>query len=60
LIEVGEAAGKSITLAGATLRSVDLRLLGSGFGSVSLQGVFAAIPSLFALAAAGKLSIDET
>ena len=58
LIEVGESAGKSITLPGATLRSVDLRLLGSGFGSVSLQGIFDAIPELFTLAAAGKVTID--
>jgi len=32
LVEVGESAGKTITLPGATLRSVDLTLMGSGFG----------------------------
>jgi NADPH:quinone reductase-like Zn-dependent oxidoreductase len=58
LVEVGESAGKNITLSGATLRSVDLRILGSGFGSVSLQGVFDAIPTLFSLAASGDLTID--
>jgi NADPH:quinone reductase-like Zn-dependent oxidoreductase len=58
LVEVGDMAGKTITLPGATLRSVDLRILGSGFGSVSLEGVFNAIPSLYAMAAEGQLSID--
>jgi len=58
LVEVGESAGKTISLPGATLRSVDLQILGSGFGSVSLQGVLAAIPNLFAMAAKGALKID--
>jgi NADPH:quinone reductase-like Zn-dependent oxidoreductase len=58
LVEVGESAGKTISLPGATLRSVDLRILGSGFGSVSLQGVFDAIPTLFSLAASGDLTIE--
>jgi NADPH:quinone reductase-like Zn-dependent oxidoreductase len=58
LVEVGESAGKTITLPGATLRSIDLKLLGSGFGSASLDQVFAAIPSLFSMAVAGSLKID--
>ena len=58
LVEVGESAGKTITLPGATLRSIDLRLMGSGFGSVSLEGVLAAIPALFELAAKGALRVD--
>ena len=57
-VEVGESAGKTIQLPGATLRSIDLRMLGSGFGSVPLDQVLAAIPQLFSLAAAGVLSID--
>jgi NADPH2:quinone reductase len=57
LVEVGESAGKTITLPGATLRSIDLTLLGSGFGSVALDRVFVAIPSLFQMAAAGKFKI---
>jgi len=58
LVEVGESAGKTITLPGATLRSVDLTLKGSGFGSVPLDQVIGAIPTLFAMAAAGELKID--
>jgi NADPH2:quinone reductase len=55
LVEVGESAGRTITLPGATLRSIDLKMMGSGFGSVPLQKVLDAIPNLFSLAAAGTL-----
>ena len=58
LVEVGESAGKTITLPGATLRSIDLKLLGSGFGSVPLDRVLAAITTLFSIAAAGTLHVD--
>jgi len=58
LVEVGESAGKTITLPGATLRSIDLKLMGSGFGSVPLSSIRAAIPRLFAMAAAGSLEIE--
>jgi NADPH:quinone reductase-like Zn-dependent oxidoreductase len=57
LVEVGESAGKNIMLPGATLRSIDLKLMGSGFGSVPLDRVFGAIPTLFSLAAQGALKI---
>jgi NADPH2:quinone reductase len=57
LVEVGESAGKTITLPGATLRSIDLKILGSGFGSAPLDRIFAAIPILFDLAAEGALKI---
>jgi NADPH2:quinone reductase len=58
LVEVGESAGKTINLPGATLRSIDLTLKGSGFGSASMKEIFAAIPTLFSMAAAGSLKID--
>jgi NADPH2:quinone reductase len=58
LVEVGESAGHTITLPGATLRSVDLQLSGSGFGSAPLDRIYAAIPLLFSLAAAGSLNVD--
>ena len=57
LVELGESAGKTITLPGATLRSIDLKLMGGGFGSVSLERVFGAIPTVFELAAAGSLKV---
>lgn len=58
MVEIGDSAGKTITLPGATLRSVDLKLFGSGFGSVSVDRVWDAIPNLFSLAAKGELTID--
>jgi NADPH:quinone reductase-like Zn-dependent oxidoreductase len=58
LVEVGESAGKTIALPGAILRSIDLKLMGSGFGSVPLDQVLAAIPALFTMAAEGKLKVD--
>jgi NADPH2:quinone reductase len=58
LVEVGASAGATITLPAAVLRSVDLTMLGSGFGAAKLDVIFAAIPILFSLAAEGKLKID--
>lgn len=57
-IEIGESAGKTVSLPGAILRSIDLTIKGSGFGSVPLDQVLAAIPTLFAMAAEGHLSVD--
>jgi NADPH2:quinone reductase len=57
LVEVGESAGKTIDLPGATLRSIDLTIMGSGFGAARIETILAAIPHLFAMAAAGKLKI---
>ncbi len=57
LVEVGASAGPAITLPGAILRSVDLTLIGSGFGAASLDKILAAIPILFSLAVEGKLKI---
>lgn len=58
LVEIGESAGKTINLPGATLRSIDLKMMGSGFGSVPLANIRAAIPKLFEMAAAGTLQIE--
>jgi NADPH2:quinone reductase len=58
LVEVGESAGNTITLPGALLRKIDLTLLGSGFGASPLDSIFASIPIIFSLAAAGTLTID--
>jgi NADPH:quinone reductase-like Zn-dependent oxidoreductase len=58
LVEVGASAGSTITLPAATLRSIDLTLVGSGFGAASLERILAAIPTLFAMAAEGRLTID--
>jgi NADPH:quinone reductase-like Zn-dependent oxidoreductase len=55
LVEVGAVAGNEIRLPASLLRSVDLHLSGSGFGSVPLNEIVAAIPNLFTLASQGHL-----
>jgi NADPH:quinone reductase-like Zn-dependent oxidoreductase len=57
LVEVGSSAGQTITLPGATLRSIDLTILGSGFGAAPLDRILATIPTLFEMAASGRLKI---
>ena len=50
-VQIGNSAGPTITLAGATLRSSGLELLGSGFGSASLEQIMLAVGELFQEAA---------
>ena len=57
LVEVGSSAGQTITLSAATLRSIDLTVLGSGFGGSSIDKILAAIPTLFEMAADGRLKM---
>jgi NADPH:quinone reductase-like Zn-dependent oxidoreductase len=57
IVEVGSSAGQAITLPAATLRSVDLTLIGSGFGGSSIDKILAAIPTLFEMAADGRLKM---
>jgi NADPH:quinone reductase-like Zn-dependent oxidoreductase len=50
-IQIGESAGKTISLPAATLRSSGLELLGSGFGSASLGQIRQALAEFFEVAA---------
>jgi NADPH2:quinone reductase len=50
-IQIGESAGKTISLPAATLRSSGLELLGSGFGSASLAQILLALAEFFQVAA---------
>jgi NADPH2:quinone reductase len=50
-VQVGNSAGASISLQAATLRSSGLELLGSGFGSASLEEIMKAVSELFEAAA---------
>lgn len=50
-VQIGTSAGPTISLAGATLRSSGLELLGSGFGSASLQEIMKAVGEFFQEAA---------
>jgi NADPH:quinone reductase-like Zn-dependent oxidoreductase len=42
-IQIGSAAGATIQFSAATLRSSDLEMLGSGFGSASIDRIFASL-----------------
>jgi NADPH:quinone reductase-like Zn-dependent oxidoreductase len=50
-IQIGDSAGKAISLPAATLRSSGLELLGSGFGSASLDQIREALAEFFQVAA---------
>jgi NADPH2:quinone reductase len=50
-VQIGASAGDSISLPAANLRSSGLELLGSGFGSASLQQILAAVSQFFQEAA---------
>lgn len=50
-IQIGESAGRTISLPAAALRSSGLELLGSGFGSASLNQIRAAVEQFFTIAA---------
>jgi len=51
-VQVGQSAGRTISLAAATLRSSGLELLGSGYGSASLDEILKAVGEFFKVAAA--------
>jgi NADPH2:quinone reductase len=42
-VQIGNSAGPTISLAGATLRSSGLELIGSGFGSVPIDKIFQSV-----------------
>src|SRR5882757_2717524 len=46
-VQIGQSAGATITLLAATLRSSGLELLGSGFGSASMEEIFRALAEFF-------------
>lgn len=56
-IQIGNSAGPTISLAGATLRSSGLELLGSGFGSASLQEIMKAVVEFLAAAAESNFQV---
>lgn len=56
-IQIGNSAGPTISLAGANLRSSGLELLGSGFGSASLQEIMKAVGEFLAVAAESNFQV---
>ncbi|QHN03117.1 zinc-binding alcohol dehydrogenase family protein [Granulicella sp. WH15] len=50
-VQIGESAGRKISLPGSLLRSTALEILGSGFGSASFDQIRQAVTEFFAAAA---------
>ena len=50
-VQIGSSAGPAISLSAATLRSSAIELLGSGFGSASLDQIVKAVAEFFQVAA---------
>lgn len=59
-VQIGNSAGPTITLAGATLRSSGLEMLGSGFGSISMERLFASLAEFLHVAAKEPFRIETT
>ena len=57
-IEVGAAAGPTVSLPAETLRSSGLEIYGAGGGSVQLQAILEAVPQILDHAAHGRLRLD--
>ncbi|MDR2223720.1 MAG: zinc-binding alcohol dehydrogenase family protein [Flavobacteriaceae bacterium] len=62
VVTAGDMAGKEISLSSAILRSTDIQILGSGFGSLSKEELIVfnkmILPEIYSLAAAKKVSMD--
>jgi NADPH:quinone reductase-like Zn-dependent oxidoreductase len=56
-VQIGGTAAPTITLTAATLRSTPIELLGSGFGSASLQEIVKAVAEFLAAAEKAKFHI---
>jgi NADPH:quinone reductase-like Zn-dependent oxidoreductase len=57
-VQIGSSAGVSINLNAATLRSSGLELLGSGFGSASLDQIMAAVADFFKIQASEPFQVN--
>jgi len=54
-VQIGSLAGPTISLAASTLRSANLEILGSGFGSASMDDILKGIAEFFSLCATQKI-----
>jgi NADPH:quinone reductase-like Zn-dependent oxidoreductase len=57
-VQIGDTAGKTIQLPAAILRSSAIELLGSGFGSASINELLKAVADFFQFAEKSQLKID--
>lgn len=57
-VHIGAVSGPDITLPGAVLRSSALQLMGSGMGSIPLEGLIAAIRGVMQAALPARLQVE--
>ncbi|MFI9650749.1 zinc-binding alcohol dehydrogenase family protein [Streptomyces sp. NPDC052040] len=57
-IQIGSMAGPELTLPSSVLRAANLRIMGSGQGSVTAAGIVAELPSLMEELAKGTLAVS--
>jgi NADPH:quinone reductase-like Zn-dependent oxidoreductase len=57
-IQIGSVAGATMALPSAALRSTNLRVMGSGQGSVSVREIVGELPRLVDELVAGKIPVD--
>lgn len=56
-VQIGSVAGATAPLPSAALRAADLRIVGSGQGSISTDDIVADLPDLAAVLTAGELDV---
>jgi NADPH:quinone reductase-like Zn-dependent oxidoreductase len=54
-VQIGNLAGANISLPASTLRSANIEILGSGFGSASLPDILKGVAAFFSLCATQKI-----
>jgi NADPH:quinone reductase-like Zn-dependent oxidoreductase len=59
-IQIGSVAGPDLALPSAALRAANLRIMGSGQGSVGTAAIVAELPALAAEITAGTLSVNAS
>jgi NADPH:quinone reductase-like Zn-dependent oxidoreductase len=59
-IQIGAVADRDLTLPSTALRAANLRIMGSGQGSVSTGAIVAELPALAAEITAGAFTVDAT
>ncbi len=57
-IQIGSVAGATMELPSAALRSTNLRVMGSGQGSISTKAIVAELPRLVDEIALGRMPVD--
>jgi NADPH:quinone reductase-like Zn-dependent oxidoreductase len=57
-VQIGSVAGPTMSLPSAALRSTNLRVMGSGQGSIAVEQIVAELPRIADAVATGKLTVN--